>query len=764
MMDHFSKEYQHEFSTDDTKMMFDQISLDAIVTSLHQTKAGWVKTQAELHQTQAELHQTQANLAETKSELLHLHQTLADQQKNYATLQEQHDVTVAHQEVAIAQAASTLTDKLQQDLDLQRSEHSVLKAELVAMQKELVAEGQEIASKLDQMKSQAKVKSKLINEFHKQSSQLRHQNDVLNQQTQKLQDRVNLVTTRMRDRKAEFAEALSNLEGELEYFKQEVARLQVGREAFKEVIKSFLRRTKLGSLLFPNKFKLNDMSQDAVTQVVIADSISSQLPVNLSKESSATEEASDTNNSVLLNEPKIESNIPTVQDNLASNVVEDFVMLRGLSSSSTEIQPEVLELLSGLMLEPRNVLCIRPSRKLGSFVQSLTLRQHQITCVDCTPDFLANFASSGITTTAESLMHWMTNNDRSYLLDFDLILIGQVPWSEINPMLSGRLSQGAKLITHGSLETDAMQINNVHLVDWIQSSVCHEDLHFYKDVPYVWCNSFDKNLTKDEYRRWPWNFPSIKCADTLPSGKPWPKISVVTVTLNQGEYLEETIRSVLLQEYPNLEYIVLDGCSTDNTSSILERYRDEIAHCIIEPDKGQSDALNKGFKLATGDILAWLNSDDCYLPGSLFRVAIAFDAYQSDMVVGGCQLRHGFNPVPVTTHHTALPIGQVVPLPIDRLLDLDNCWQKGEFFYQPEVFWTRDLWQRSGGKVEEDLFYSMDYELWVRMAYHNAHVVHVPDSFTLFRLHEEQKTHGDDIPFLPELRSVCAQYQEKIQE
>ncbi|NET53951.1 MAG: glycosyltransferase, partial [Merismopedia sp. SIO2A8] len=227
---------------------------------------------------------------------------------------------------------------------------------------------------------------------------------------------------------------------------------------------------------------------------------------------------------------------------------------------------------------------------------------------------------------------------------------------------------------------------------------------------------------------------------------------------------EETIRSVLMQGYPNLEYIVLDGCSTDNTSSILNRYRDEITHCVIEPDRGQSDALNKGFKLATGEILAWLNSDDCYLPETLYRVAIAFDLYKADMLAGGCQLREGFSRTIFRTHHTALPLGEVVPLPLDRLLDLDHCWQKGEFFYQPEVFWTRELWQRTGGKVDDKLFYSMDYELWVRMAYHNAQAIHIPDSITLFRLHEKQKTYGDEIPFLPELRSVCEYYQQKIHE
>ena len=735
MMDHLPhKEFPQEFSTDATKILFDPVSLDAIATSLQQTKESWLKTQSELHQTQT-------NLAEATSELQRLHQILAEERENYAAMSAKLEMAVEQEKVA------ELTDtiaRLNQELTFQQSQNSILEAK--------------VALQLDQMRSRGRVRSKLLNELHKQNSHLRHQNDTLSQQTEKLQARVNLVTERLKLRKAEFAEALAHLEHTLEASQQEVARLQVGREALKEVFKSFLRRTKLGMMLFPEKFKvaLNETSQDTTTPVTPIEDSHTQSSVHLKDHSSASFEPSiDSSNN---------QEVTTVQDNLASNLVEDVVMLRGTSSLSIEINPEILELLSEIRLEPRNILCIRPSKKLVSLAQSFNLRQHHITCVDCAPEFLKDFVLSDIIATTDSLLHWMVNTDCSSLLTFDLILIGQIPWQEINSMCSGRISHKAKLITHKLLGCENTQAIDTDVATWIQSALCHEELYFYRTVPQIWHSFSDGNLDNDECRQWPWNYPSITYAQTLPSGKPWPKISVVTVTLNQGEYLEETIRSILMQGYPNLEYIVLDGCSTDNTSSILNRYRNEITHCIIEPDKGQSDALNKGFRRATGDILAWLNSDDCYLPGSLFRVAIAFDVYQSDMVVGGCQLRQGFNPVPFRTHHTALPIGQVVPLPIDRLLDLDNCWQKGEFFYQPEVFWTRDLWQRSGGKVEENLFYSMDYELWVRMAYNNARVVHVPDPFTLFRLHEEQKTHGDDIPFLPELSSVCARYQQKLQE
>jgi glycosyltransferase involved in cell wall biosynthesis len=288
------------------------------------------------------------------------------------------------------------------------------------------------------------------------------------------------------------------------------------------------------------------------------------------------------------------------------------------------------------------------------------------------------------------------------------------------------------------------------------------DVAFYAHPSSTWLDPLRQELRRDDQLQWPWNYCLPEAPPTLPSGKPWPKISVVTVTLNQGAYLEETMRSVLLQGYPNLEYIVLDGGSTDNTPAILNRYRSELTDCVSEPDKGQANALNKGFGRATGDILAWLNSDDCYLPGTLLRVAMAFDIYGTEMVAGGCQLREEHCPTPFKTHHSALPVGKVVPLPLERLLDIDNCWQKGEFFYQPEVFWTREIWERAGGKVREDLFYSMDYELWLRMAHQGASIVHIPDPLTLYRVHPQQKTFGEMIPFLPELKKVSSQFQTEV--
>lgn len=234
---------------------------------------------------------------------------------------------------------------------------------------------------------------------------------------------------------------------------------------------------------------------------------------------------------------------------------------------------------------------------------------------------------------------------------------------------------------------------------------------------------------------WPYGRPESEGLPlTLPSGRPWPKISIVTPTLNQGRYLEETILSVLHQDYPNVEYIVVDGASTDETPSILDRYRARLALVISEPDNGQSDAINKGMSKATGEIVTWLNGDDMLAPGALASVALAFDVNNADMIAGICRLYR--NGSLESQHLTCCADG---PLPLEDLLDLDQGWNAGQFFIQPEVMFTKEIWLRAGGQVNERLHYAMDYELWLRFAQAGArlHVIGRPVAW--FRLHEEQK-------------------------
>jgi glycosyltransferase involved in cell wall biosynthesis len=228
----------------------------------------------------------------------------------------------------------------------------------------------------------------------------------------------------------------------------------------------------------------------------------------------------------------------------------------------------------------------------------------------------------------------------------------------------------------------------------------------------------------------------------------WPKISVITPSYNQGKYIRETITSVLSQGYPNLEYIVIDGGSNDETVSIIKENENDIAYWTSEKDRGQSDAINKGFKKATGEILTWLNSDDQFAPNALFQMALAFMTSDADLIAGICEVHE--NGVLRHRHVTSCSEGH---LPINALLDLDKGWNAGQFFFQPEVFFKKILWDRAGSHVREDCYYSMDYELWCRFAAVGAKLRVIGVPIINFRAHPEQKT-ADPNKFRAELIPV----------
>jgi glycosyltransferase involved in cell wall biosynthesis len=253
----------------------------------------------------------------------------------------------------------------------------------------------------------------------------------------------------------------------------------------------------------------------------------------------------------------------------------------------------------------------------------------------------------------------------------------------------------------------------------------------------------------------PWQrqpHPPPPLPPTLPDGSPWPRISIVTPSFNQGDFLEETLLSVAQQDYPNSEHLVIDGGSTDGSARILERWRGRLTDVVSEPDRGQAHAINKGFERATGEILTWLNSDDLLAPGALAAVAMAFHTSPADLVAGvACLFTEDGT---VDRHLTACPDG---PLPLDELLDLEGRWHAGQFFYQPEVMFRREIFERVGGALREDLLYSLDYDLWVRFAEAGArlHVIGRPVAW--FRVHAAQKTHVAE-RFRAELEAYRAEY------
>ena len=202
------------------------------------------------------------------------------------------------------------------------------------------------------------------------------------------------------------------------------------------------------------------------------------------------------------------------------------------------------------------------------------------------------------------------------------------------------------------------------------------------------------------------------------------KISVVTPSFNQGAYLEATLRSLLAQNYPDLELIVIDGGSTDQSVEIIRRYAPFLSHWESEKDRGQSHALNKGFAHVHGDIWTWLNSDDLLEPGVLRRVADVFaEDPEAGVVYGDC----------VYVGEDGETVIEKFPgEPYSRLRHLAH-----RFIAQPSCFFRTSMVPPA---VREDLHYCMDYDLWLKLAERGVKFHYVPEVFSRYRLHDESKS------------------------
>lgn len=223
---------------------------------------------------------------------------------------------------------------------------------------------------------------------------------------------------------------------------------------------------------------------------------------------------------------------------------------------------------------------------------------------------------------------------------------------------------------------------------------------------------------------WPWD----KQTETTASDS-LPKISIVTVSLNRVNLIEKAIRSVLLQNYPNLEYIIIDGGSTDGTLEIIEKYKPWISYFISEPDRGISNAINKGLSKATGEVLTWLNSDDYYLPGALLAVAKTFAQGNTHVVVG----KGRFQDVSGKIFEDANPKHQ--NFDYDSLLD----WERN-YFVQPSCFFSKEAWD-SCGPLDEDLDYCMDVDLFLDFA-KNYQYRSIDEILSIFLVHDGSRSSG----------------------
>jgi len=209
----------------------------------------------------------------------------------------------------------------------------------------------------------------------------------------------------------------------------------------------------------------------------------------------------------------------------------------------------------------------------------------------------------------------------------------------------------------------------------------------------------------------------------------FPLVSIVTPSFNQGRYLEQTILSILEQDYSHIEFILMDGASTDESLEIIQQYANRLSYWESQPDKGQAHAINKGFRRANGEILGWLNSDDFLLPSTVRTVVEAFSEQpEVDVIYGRLERMDA--------------TGRVVPTPIlpkDRIT-FGKEYVIGECVVnQPGCFWRRVIMEKVG-LLNECLVYNMDYEFWIRMALAGAKFHRLPQVVAQFRLSDSSKT------------------------
>lgn len=224
---------------------------------------------------------------------------------------------------------------------------------------------------------------------------------------------------------------------------------------------------------------------------------------------------------------------------------------------------------------------------------------------------------------------------------------------------------------------------------------------------------------------WPWTEESERLPNTMPDGSAWPKISIVTPSYGQGQFIEQTIRAILLQGYPNIEYIIIDGGSKDNTVEVIKKYEAFIAYWVSEKDSGQANAINKGFSRATGQLYYWINSDD-WPDKNTFRAVI--QEFQrlptAEVLFGNCNFIDENNQIFKVRKGHDFSIGDLVEYsPIE----------------QSSVFFKDTVWKKFG-QTKESLHFIMDYELWLRWALKGVNFKYTPYITTFIHWHRESKS------------------------
>src|SRR5215510_6064130 len=230
---------------------------------------------------------------------------------------------------------------------------------------------------------------------------------------------------------------------------------------------------------------------------------------------------------------------------------------------------------------------------------------------------------------------------------------------------------------------------------------------------------------------WPWTEESRQLPIQTPEGLPWSQISIVTPSFNQGKFIEETIRSVLLQGHPNLEYFIFDGGSTDNSIEVIKKYSPWLTRWVSERDKGQSDAINRGLKMASGEFATWINSDDMLCKNAIFQQISHKGFCTNTVFVGNC--------IYIDAAGKVLFSHQAKIHSLEDLVRIKTVWRAGGNIVQPEVLFPRDLALAIGG-LDCENHSTMDYELWGKFFLAGATFQYTNLPFGMFRSHPNQKT------------------------